>query len=295
MPYSIPLNQRVQLRRDIAANWTHGNPVLKAGELGYETDTERVKIGDGSTAWTGLPYFGGGGNLGELQDVTITNAANGDFLRWNGTAWINDAVNLSTDTVGSYVQSLVAGSGITITNNSGEAATPTVAVTTNTFEAYGAASSAVSAHEADTTNIHGITNTSLLVTTTATQTLTNKTIHSPIFTGSVSGLTSTVNSAAIVWTYYNAEVDLPAAGSNHGMFAHVHATGAAYYAHAGAWYRLANQVALDLKAPSASPTFTGTPSAPTASAGTKTTQVATTAFVMNSTDNDQFILAGQIF
>lgn len=295
MPYSIPLHQRAQLRRDISTNWTYGNPVLKDGELGYETDTERVKIGNGSTEWTGLPYFGGGGNLGELQDVTITNAADGDFLRWNGTAWINDAVNLSTDTVGSYVQSLVAGSGITLTNNSGEAATPTVAVTANTFEAYGAASSAVSAHEADTTNIHGITNTSLLVTTTATQTLTNKTIDSPIFTGTVSGLTSTVNSADIIWTYYSSEENLPPAAEKHGMFAHVHSTGAAYYAHAGAWYRLANQVDLDLKAPIASPTFTGTPLAPTASAGTKTTQVATTAFVMNSTDNDQFILAGQIF
>ena len=289
MPYSIPLHQRVQLRRDISTNWTYGNPVLKDGELGYETDTERVKIGNGTTAWTGLPYFGGGGNLGELQDVTITNAANGDFLRWNGTAWINDAVNLSTDTVGSYVQSLVAGSAITITNNSGEAATPTIAVTANTFESYGS----VSAHEADTTNVHGIENTSLLVTTTGTQTLTNKTIASPTFTGTVSGIT--VNSADIIWTYYASEESLPSAASNHGMFAHVHSTGAAYYAHAGAWYRLANQVDLNLKAPIASPTFTGIPVAPTAATGTNTTQIATTEFVLSNADNDQFILAGQVF
>ena len=39
---------------------------------------------------------------------------------------------------------------------------------------------------------------------------------------------------------YDAEVDLPAAGSYHGMFAHVHGTGKAYYAHAGAWVRLAD-------------------------------------------------------
>lgn len=262
---------------------------MKDGELGYETDTERVKIGNGTTSWTGLPYFGGGGNLGELQDVTITNAANGDFLRWNGTAWINDAVNLSTDTVGSYVQSLVAGSAITITNNSGEAATPTIAVTANTFESYGS----VSAHEADTTNVHGIENTSLLVTTTGTQTLTNKTIASPTFTGTVSGIT--VNSADIIWTYYASEESLPSAASNHGMFAHVHSTGAAYYAHAGAWYRLANQVDLNLKAPIASPTFTGIPVAPTAATGTNTTQIATTEFVLSNADNDQFILAGQVF
>jgi hypothetical protein len=39
---------------------------------------------------------------------------------------------------------------------------------------------------------------------------------------------------------YDAEGDLPAAGSYHGMFAHVHGTGKAYYAHAGAWVRLAD-------------------------------------------------------
>ena len=40
---------------------------------------------------------------------------------------------------------------------------------------------------------------------------------------------------------YSAEGDLPNAGSYHGMFAHVHGTGAAYFAHSGAWVRLANQ------------------------------------------------------
>jgi hypothetical protein len=44
-----------------------------------------------------------------------------------------------------------------------------------------------------------------------------------------------------------------------------------------------------------SPTFTGTPAAPTAAVGTSTTQVATTAFVMNSSDNDQFVLSAAIF
>ena len=45
------------------------------------------------------------------------------------------------------------------------------------------------------------------------------------------------------------------------------------------------QTALDLKAPLAEPTFTGTPSAPTATAGTNTTQLATTAFVKTAVDN----------
>jgi len=48
--------QRIQLRRDTAANWSLSNPVLAEGEVGIEIDTGRKKIGDGSTAWNSLPY-----------------------------------------------------------------------------------------------------------------------------------------------------------------------------------------------------------------------------------------------
>ena len=44
----------------------------------------------------------------------------------------------------------------------------------------------------------------------------------------------------------------------------------------------ATQTALNLKAPLASPTFTGTPLATTATAGTNTTQIATTAYVIST-------------
>ena len=77
--------------------------------------------------------------------------------------------------------------------------------------------------------------------------------------------------------------DLPSAATYHGMFAHVHATGAGYFAHAGNWIEIGNKSYVDselsLKAPLASPTFTGVPAAPTATTGTNTTQIATTAFV----------------
>lgn len=51
----------IQLRRDTAANWTSVNPVLHQGEAGVETDTGQSKIGDGTSAWTGLGYWAGGG------------------------------------------------------------------------------------------------------------------------------------------------------------------------------------------------------------------------------------------
>ncbi len=112
---------RIQFKRATASSWSTNNPVLFAGEIGYETNTGKLKVGDGTTAWNSLAYLTAdvsGAYLNDLADVTITSAANGDFLRWNGSAWINDAVNLSTDTVGSYVESLVVGTGITISNNS---------------------------------------------------------------------------------------------------------------------------------------------------------------------------------
>jgi hypothetical protein len=48
---------QIQLRNDTAANWTAANPVLAAGELGVETNTGKMKIGTGSTAWSSLTYF----------------------------------------------------------------------------------------------------------------------------------------------------------------------------------------------------------------------------------------------
>ena len=59
---------RVQMahRKDTAANWTAANPILLSGEIGYETDTKKFKIGNGSTAWNSLTYLpipDGSGNL----------------------------------------------------------------------------------------------------------------------------------------------------------------------------------------------------------------------------------------
>lgn len=47
---------KIQIRRDTAADWTSNNPTLAAGEIGFESDTYKLKIGDGTTAWTSLAY-----------------------------------------------------------------------------------------------------------------------------------------------------------------------------------------------------------------------------------------------
>lgn len=50
---------RFKFRRGTASEWTTANPVLLAGEPGLETDTGKMKFGDGTTAWNSLAYFGG--------------------------------------------------------------------------------------------------------------------------------------------------------------------------------------------------------------------------------------------
>lgn len=60
--------QQIQVRRDTAANWTSADPILAQGEMGFEVDTNKGKFGDGTTAWTSLPYFGGS-SLGTVTSV----------------------------------------------------------------------------------------------------------------------------------------------------------------------------------------------------------------------------------
>jgi len=50
----MPAKTVIQLRRDTSTNWDSVNPILSAGEAGFETDTSKLKIGDGTTAWSSL-------------------------------------------------------------------------------------------------------------------------------------------------------------------------------------------------------------------------------------------------
>ena len=70
-------------------------------------------------------------NLADLADVNVTGPSgpvDGEYLRWNGTAWVNDDIDLGADTVGNYVASVSAGTGVSITGPTGEGATPTISI-----------------------------------------------------------------------------------------------------------------------------------------------------------------------
>ena len=73
-------------------------------------------------------------NIEDLANVGFSGLANGDVIRYNGSSWINDPIDLATDTVGDFVQNLVAGTGISVSTTSGESQTPTIAVTMSSFD-----------------------------------------------------------------------------------------------------------------------------------------------------------------
>ena len=50
------LNTKIIIRNDTAEVWTTKNSILSKGEFGVENDTNKFKIGDGSTAWHDLEY-----------------------------------------------------------------------------------------------------------------------------------------------------------------------------------------------------------------------------------------------
>ena len=80
----MPRDRLIQLRRDTAANWTSENPVLESGEFGWETDTNKAKLGDSSTVWSSLAYItnwgtGGGGGSTAWGDITGTLSAQTDL------------------------------------------------------------------------------------------------------------------------------------------------------------------------------------------------------------------------
>lgn len=96
---------KIQVRRDTAANWTSAGTVLSSGEMGYETDTGYMKIGDGTTAWAALSYFTPGDVSDDNTTYTISVAQAGADA--NVTLTGSDASN---DTV-----TMVAGNNLTVT------------------------------------------------------------------------------------------------------------------------------------------------------------------------------------
>jgi hypothetical protein len=103
---------KIQIRRDTAANWASVNPILDSGEQGFETDTGRMKIGNGAANWASLAYFAGSGGAG-----------GGSVTQVSGTAPVT--VTNGTTTPSISIQSNPAFTGIvTATGFAGAITTP---------------------------------------------------------------------------------------------------------------------------------------------------------------------------
>lgn len=149
----------IQVKRGSAASWTSANTVLVAGEIGYETDTGKMKVGNGSTAWNSLGYIvtdgditgvtagtglSGGGNSGAVTlslstPVSVANGGTGitsfgsGIATWLGTPSSSNLAAAVTDETGSGA--LVFGTSPTIATPTITTPIITLATSTPTFSA----------------------------------------------------------------------------------------------------------------------------------------------------------------
>jgi hypothetical protein len=119
---------RIQLRRGTATEWTNadtalnssGGLVLAAGEMGVETNTRKIKIGDGSTRWSSLAYVAADSPaISEIAQDAINDAlsmGSGLTKSYNdNTDTISIAIDDSVVALKSYVDSEVGGLQNTVT------------------------------------------------------------------------------------------------------------------------------------------------------------------------------------
>lgn len=92
------MSSRIRLRRDTAANWTTNNPVLALGEPGLETDTLRLKYGDGSTAWSSLAYGSGGSPTASTSVLGVVKVDGTSIVINNGVISATGELGLPTAT-----------------------------------------------------------------------------------------------------------------------------------------------------------------------------------------------------
>ena len=160
---------RMQQRRGTAAQWTSANPILAAGEIGFESDSSKFKIGDGVNHWDDLIYYASAADLASLIDGApdLLNTLNelaqaiGDDASFAST--VETAITTATEAAAEYTDDSTSGHNSTTVGVHGIADTAELSTKTYANDAVG---SALLTHNSDTTSVHGIADTSLLATLT---------------------------------------------------------------------------------------------------------------------------------
>lgn len=183
---------RIQVRRGTSTDWSTVNPTLAAGEMGVETDTRKIKVGDGSTAWNSLAYIAANvPEIGEIAQDAINSALTmGTGLTKNyddGGNTITLEIDTNVIATQGYVDAAVAALGGSVDStyipmsdrgaaggvasldsntlipnaqiDSAHWATKTYADGLQSQDLY-----ALSAHNETHTNVHGIADTAALAT-----------------------------------------------------------------------------------------------------------------------------------
>ena len=103
----------IQIKRGTASAWTSANTVLAAGEVGFETDTKKMKVGDGSTAWTSLTYTV---TDGDITAVVAGTGLSGGSTSGSATLAIDTSVVVDKTTAQTLTNKTISGSSNTISN-----------------------------------------------------------------------------------------------------------------------------------------------------------------------------------
>ena len=183
---------QIQYRNDTAANWTSANPTLLAGEIGYETDTGKAKIGNGSTAWTALGYFPANVIItsGTITGATINNSiiggttpAAGSFTTLNSTTGaVNATIGATTPTTGAFTRVTTSAGTITVQPILMNAGTNLTTPVAGSVEYDG-----VVAYLTTTASTRGVWMSEQFILQTSNYTLTSTTSAQQLFNASTSG------------------------------------------------------------------------------------------------------------
>jgi hypothetical protein len=152
---SLNMATRMQQRRGTAAEWTTIDPILAPGEIGFETDTSKFKIGDGVNAWSVLPSYGSIDSILDAAPETLNTlnelaaAMNDDPDFFNSiTTSITDAVA----TAGAYSDSLATNYDAAGSAAAAQTAAESTASADATSKANAAQAAAESTASADATS-----------------------------------------------------------------------------------------------------------------------------------------------
>ncbi len=180
---------RMQQRRGTAQQWTDADPILAAGEIGFETDTNQFKIGDGVNAWSDLSYFKNledlGGSLDDYALANLIGAANGiASLDATGQVPVSQLGNIIDgapellNTINELADAInndaVFANTVLTSIDAAQQAAQAYAI-----EAVG---NAVTTHDNDVSNVHGIANTLALATRTYAEEYTDNALATTVTT-----------------------------------------------------------------------------------------------------------------